>query len=179
MTIRVDTLRNTIAATIELLVAVGQEADDLHVLAYDRKTAAEEAHVAGGSRDYALDTHGDPRAREAFRDLGDQAVKACQILGASAGRANRLLRASDDAKRPAGKRTTSAVVLADSIAAQARRIADGSFVPIRRLPQPEQGKAWATLVKSKEHLDSENRQLRIDNDRLRAENERLRRRRAG
>jgi len=179
MTVRVDSLRNTLAATIGLLEAVGQEAEDLHVLAYDRKTAAEEAHVAGGSRDYALDTHGDPRAREAFRDLGDQAVKACQILGASAERANRLLRASDDGERLAGKRTTAAVVLADAIAAQARRIADGTFVPVRRLPQPDQGKAWSTLVKSKEHLDDENRRLRNENDRLRAEVERLRRRRAG
>lgn len=179
MTVRVDTLRKTIAATIDVLEAVGQEAEDLHVLAYDRKTAAEEAHVAGGSRDYALDTHGDPRAREAYRDLGDQAVKACQILGASVERAVKLLRASDDTKRPQGKRTTAAVVLADSIAARARRVADGTFVPVRRLPQPDQGKAWTSLVKSKQAVVDENRQLRTENDRLKAENDRLRRRRAG
>lgn len=80
MTIRIDTLRNSIAGARELLDLIHQELEDLHLLAYERATAVSEAKVSGGSHDYALDTHGDPNARTAYRELGRAVDSACILL---------------------------------------------------------------------------------------------------
>lgn len=65
---RIDSTRNLIDDLILLLAEFRAEVHDIHDLAYNRKRAAEEARVAGGSRDFALDTHGDMRARDLYRD---------------------------------------------------------------------------------------------------------------
>lgn len=56
-------------ATTTLLTVAGERLGHLHELAYDRTKAAERVPVRGGSRDYALDTNGDPKARELYRQV--------------------------------------------------------------------------------------------------------------
>jgi hypothetical protein len=134
---RIDSLRSQLAATIDLLQTVGEELEDLHALAYDRPRLAQE-RTNGGMRDYALDTHGDPRARDAYRALGGASTKACESLAIAAHETIRLLREGT----PTGIRTrrhATAAEIATAIAAQGRRIARGEYTPIRRLPQPKPG----------------------------------------
>lgn len=168
--VRVDTLRNRIAGTIDLLGKAREEADDLHLLAYDRRTAADEAKVAGGSRDYALDTHGDLKAREAYKHLADAILSACGTLEDATTYVNKVLRAASDTDPvKLGPRSTTAVELGEKIAAQARRIADDSYVPVRRMPQPSTSTAWTKLVKSKEAETDKVRALEDEVRQLRAE----------
>lgn len=155
---RIDSLRNQLKSTIDLLETVAVELDDLHVLAYDRATAAEEAHVAGGSRDYALDTHGDRRARDALRHLAERTVDACGLISYAANEAGRLLQGEDTGRRT-GPRTATAIEIAEQIAAQGRRIARGEYVSHRRLPQPASTLAWSKLVAAKETAERENTRL--------------------
>lgn len=65
---RIDTTRNIVDDLILLLAEFRAELHDIHDLAYNRKRAAEEARVSGGSRDHALDTHGDMEARRLYSD---------------------------------------------------------------------------------------------------------------
>lgn len=63
---RIDTTRNMLDGLILLLAEFRAEVHDIHDLAYNRPRAADEAKVAGGSRDYALDTNGDMIARRLY-----------------------------------------------------------------------------------------------------------------
>lgn len=134
---RIDTLRNQLHATIELLTMLAEELDDLHVLAYERHTARQDvAAVNGGATDYALDTHGNPRARQAYRDLALAAVHVCKHIATTTHDAITVLR-DHDHQRPKTPRTIRAEELAEAIDAQARRAERGEYTPVRREPQPD------------------------------------------
>lgn len=132
---RIDVARNEIEATRALLALALEELDDLHVLAYDRATLTRE-RVAGGDHDYALDTHGDTRARDAYRAFSDQITETCRSLAAAAHDMLRLLRygASPVPRTP---RTITALEHAEALEAKARRAARGEYTPVRRHPQPD------------------------------------------
>lgn len=134
-TIRIDTIRNRIAGTRELLALIYEEIQDLHLLAYERATAVSEAKVSGGSHDYALDTHGDRDARDAYRHLGDTLDRMCGQLDDAVTQALNVLRKGDSPTR--GARHLRVVELGEAITAQARRSRRGDYTPIRRGPQPD------------------------------------------
>jgi hypothetical protein len=131
---RVDSTRNRIAATATLLGDVLPHIDDLHALAYDRAAARRDAVVAGGSRDYALDTHGDPNARQAYKHLALATVDACEILAEAAHDALVLFRTGDHDHNAAGRVTEEELALA--LVAKARRIARGEAESIPVGAQP-------------------------------------------
>lgn len=135
MTIRIDTLRNSIAGARELLEMIHEELEDLHLLAYERQTAASEAKVSGGSHDYALDTHGDQYARDAYRALGRAVNGACIQLAEASTNALNILRTGNTPGR--GQRHLRLAELGEAIAAQSRRSRRGDYTSIRRGPQPE------------------------------------------
>lgn len=171
---RIDTLRNQLTATIELLAMARDELEDLHTLAYDRPTARSEIVVSGGAPDYALDNHGDTRARNAYRLLGDKAIEAAKLLADAAHGAISILREDDGDDRARTGRTINRHDLADAIEAQGRRITRGEFVPVRRLPQP----GTTDVVKElRTRLDRQRRlakELERERDDARAEATRLR-----
>ena len=165
-TVRLDTLRNQLAATIDLLHMVGQELDDLHVLAYERATAATEAKVSGGTPDYALDTHGDPKARDAYRRLGEVTSEACRDLAQTSHEALSLLRTGPSPGR--GGRRIQLAALGDALDAQARRIARGEYTPIRRGPQPDRDQVLEQTRRERDAANQRVAKLQKKLDRLRA-----------
>lgn len=153
MTVRIDTLRNRVAATSDLLALAHAEAEDLHALAYDRARAAEQGRGGKGRTDYALDTHGDPRARKAYQHLGDEMLSACGKIADAIDVAQELLGTGEQTTR--GKRKVTGLELAMRMLAQGRRSTLGDFQAFRRLPQPDAGAAMKALGKEHERLASE------------------------
>lgn len=137
MTVRIDTLRNRISKAMDLLQTVHDELEDLHVLAYDRPAAKERAHVHGGQADYALDTHGDPKARDAYRWLSELVVLVADTLIDAGQEAVGVLREGEP--RQSSRRDKSADVtraeFAEALKAQERRLQRGEYSPVRRFPQ--------------------------------------------
>lgn len=134
----VRTMRRRLAATRELLTLVGDHLELLHDLAHDRTRAAERLRVLGGDRDYALDNHGDPKARALYQQLcwevldmiDDGSIAANEIIvWAKTGQpASRRRRASDAAPED---------VIA-AIEARDRRVARGEgAAPVELQPLPK------------------------------------------
>lgn len=169
---RIDNLRNRLDSTRELLAIVAEETDDLHVLAYNRAAAQREAVVAGGQPDYALDTHGDQRARRAYRGLGLAAIDAVEILAAASHNAFRLLRTGSEDRPRIGRRMIEIEELAAGIEAQARRVIRGEYAPVRREPQPEAEQAHTVVDRLRRERDqarTEVQRLTITIERLNAD----------
>lgn len=160
-------MRNRLAATRELLSLAERELEDLHILAYERARAASDAKVSGGTRDYALDTHGDVKAREAYTRLGDVivggpgVVGVCDLLAGAAHDMIRILRVGESNSRSPSIRV-SALELAEALEAQAARIAQGMYTPVRKEHQPGQKKINRAVT-----------ELREERDRLATQNGRL------
>lgn len=160
---RIDTTRNRVDATGKLLAKSLDDLEVLHVLAYNRHAARREAVVAGGDRDYALDNHGDPRARTAYRQLALATLDVCDILAeASHGVAQMFTDGADDQRRRGGT-TITVVELATALEAKARRAARGEFTPRLVVPQPDADKVAKVTVES---LAAENKRLTDENARL-------------
>lgn len=170
--IRIDTLRNEIAGARELLDMIHQELEDLHVLAYERATTLSEAKVSGGSHDYALDTHGDPRARDAYKHLGKAVDGACILLAEASNNALNLLRQGDTPGR--GQRHLRLAELGEAVAAQAKRSRRGDYTAIRRGPQPELAKATEQLQKERDDAIRERDAARRQRDKAVADLSNLR-----
>lgn len=162
---RIDSTRNRLEATIRLLETARSDLDVLHALAYERHTARREAVVAGGARDYALDTHGDPRARGAYKQLSLACHDTCDILAEAAHDAIALLREGDNDGRRRGGPAMTTVDLAVALDAQARRAARGEFTPRPSVPQPNGAEAAAVTLES---LAKENARLVAENEDLRS-----------
>lgn len=142
---RIDTLRNRLAATRSLLAMVEDELGDLNVLAYDRARVARE-RVDGGERDWALDTHGDPRARDAYREIGLAAVHALEVLADSHHAALKLLRSGTlNGRSP--RYMVNSEELAQVLEAQARRVARDEYTPTARETQPNQAHAEEAVAR--------------------------------
>lgn len=155
---RLDTMRNRVAATLRLLTMVEQELEDLHVLAYDRPSAVDEAKVAGGSAEYYLDTHGNMKARDAYRALWRSLDGICQSIDGASNNALYILRKGDTPTNQ-GPRTASLTELGELIAAQERRARRGDYTAVRRGPQPDR-------EKSVDQLRKERDQARFDLDEM-------------
>lgn len=152
---RIDTIHNRITAAVKVVAMAEEEIDDLHILAYERHTARRELAVAGGQPDYALDTNGDMRARDAYRQLGLATLDALEILEQAATDTIRVLRDGQRSQRRS-RRMINLEELAAAIEARARRAArDEDYTPVRREPQPD--------------ADNVMTQLRKDRDKARAE----------
>lgn len=133
--VRIDTLRNRTNATVALLELLIAQADELHAMAYERAGhRGETERVKGGSRDYALDNHGDPKARAALRSLNQVTIAMAEMATTASHDALRLL--TEGHPPTTGPRTAQASELGEAIMAQARRILAGDFVPWRGMPQP-------------------------------------------
>lgn len=161
---RIDTMRNRLTATRELLSDVEKEIHDLHVLAYDRQAAKDDVSVNGGQRDYALDTHGDPRARDAYRTLANTVSDICDQLAAAAHDVIILLREGDTPGQPRGRRRIDTEELAQQLEHQAVRIAQADYTPHRVRPQPEQAEVHKVLDRVRRERD----QALTENQRLTA-----------
>lgn len=162
---RIDTLRNRITATRELLTTIHDELEDLHVLAYDRQAAAAEAPVRGGQRDWALDTHGNPHARTAYRALAEATINACAQLAEASHNAIRILRDHQPGDTPRTRRLITTDELVTALAAQARRQTNRtSYQATRAIPQPEH----AEVLRAAERVIKERDQLRDRCEKLEA-----------
>lgn len=134
---RIDTVRRNIATTRDLLDLVARELDDLHALAYDKpRGAGDRPNVRGGARDYALDRHGDPRARELLKDLVTNLDAVLAALHDTALQARAFMRDGSVGRRVQVRRV-SQTELKGLIAAQERRRARGEYSPHRTYPQPD------------------------------------------
>lgn len=152
--VRIDTFRNQLAGCRALLENVEKEAEDLQWLGYERQAAKEGERVKGGGRDFALDTHGDKRARDAYRELADVVLESVESIAESAHDALRFLRVSGVGTRRT-PRQVSALELAEQIGNQARRIGRGEYTPVRRHPQPDTNAALVGLRGEAQRLSSE------------------------
>ena len=177
---RIDTMRNRIAGTVELLLMAFEELEDLHVLAYDRPSAVEEAKVAGGSSHHYLDTHGDMQAKDAYRDLWRALDGSCIHLSERCNNALNTLRAGKTTATTRAPRHLRLTELGEAIAAQADRARRGEYSPVRRGPQPDVGKTLNEMTKSREELRRQLDDVTKERDRALAElrNQRERRRSA-
>lgn len=140
---RIDTVRNRLTSTVTLLETLDLELPDLHVLATDRAVARREAMVSGGERDYALDNHGDPRARLAYKLIAHATQDTSDIFTDVAHDVFRVLRAGE-VGRP-GRPTVGPEGLALALLAQSKRIANGEYTPVRAVDQPNGGQAAKAL----------------------------------
>lgn len=167
--VRIDTLRNRVNATIDLLKLLAAQLEDLHVLAYERNVArVEMERVQGGDRDYALDTHGDPRARDAFRALNTTTMSAAEWIATATHDALRLL---TEGKPPtSGTRKATAVEVGHALVAQSRRVQRGEYTPYRGFPQPGIDTSLKATEQENERLTREVKKLE---KRLRATKARL------
>lgn len=133
---RIDTFRNDIADAIELLRFLSAQVEDVHVLANDRYKAGAGDRVRGGSRDYALDNHGDPAARDLYRqaarmvdrivdDIRDQdsELRAFLTKAGRQGRVDKTMMASADE-------------VIRAIDARRRRKERGEYEPVPLAKQP-------------------------------------------
>lgn len=76
---RIDTVRKDLHAVLHAIGTALEHLEDLHALAYDRPRAAQ-AQRRSQRTDYALDTHGDPKARAAYEQLATRAPAAATAL---------------------------------------------------------------------------------------------------
>lgn len=168
---RIDTLRNTVLDTVKLLRMVYEEAEDLHVLAYDRPAAVEEAKVSGGARDYALDTHGDLDAKKAYQELWDRLDGTCIAMNEASNKALNTLRAGKTPTKK-GPRNLRLLELGEAIAHQAARTLAGDYTPVRRGLQPDISKALAEMTKNRDALQRKLDDVTKERDRLKAQQQR-------
>lgn len=165
-TIRIDTLANRIAATKDLLAMLLEELEDLHLLAYERATAASEAKVSGGSPDYALDTHGNPHARDAYRLLGNLTYRICDELENASNQALNVLRKGNTPGR-SGPRHLRLIELGEQIVNQAQRARRGDYTPIRRGNQPDTIAALEEAIRDRDAAQRQVTALERERDRMR------------
>jgi hypothetical protein len=130
---RVERIHNRLDAFLELWRLAGEHLDELHALAYDRPKAAERLRVRGGTPDYALDTHGDPRARRLYQQL---VWELLDVMDDSAEACHAAVSFFKDGRLASGRRGAAGAIspeeLAVALDAQRRR-GDG---PTRTVPQP-------------------------------------------
>lgn len=166
---RIDRVRNQAHAAIELLHTTLRHLNDLHTLAYDRPSAAERLAIRGGERDYALDTHGDPHARDLLR----QGMRITDTTCADLARwAHDIAAYLNDGERTHRRTTPTATAtdVNDALDAQARRRQRGDYTPQRTAPQPTDT-LLAELRELRRQLterDAELSALRAENDKLTA-----------
>lgn len=135
---RIEVIRSRLKAAIAMLELVGGHLDTLRDLAYDRARAAERVRVNGGDPDYALDTNGDPRARQLYQQAAWEVLDLIEDGTVIAHDLVKFMNAGEQAarRRTAVDATPDQVVAA--LEAQRRRIARGeSQAPTEEQPKPK------------------------------------------
>jgi hypothetical protein len=152
---RIDTIRNSARGTIGLINLALEHLDDLRALAYDRPRAAAQQRRSSNT-DYALDTHGDPRARAAYEQLGAALLRIHQDAAAAVHTALQqfdpgLIRGRRDQTADA---TTPEVIA--SIANHQKRHANGEAgsTPTIAQPLPKGAARALDAVRLRQELDS-------------------------
>lgn len=142
--VRIDVLTRRLEGSVALLQLVSEHITDLHDLAYNRPRATAEK-VHGGSRDYALDSHGDMRARDLYQSIASDLVDLIETVATSSHDALKYLRAGG---LPATRRDRTADATADEVllalAAKRRREQQGTPSPKTTAPQ--------TVPRAPDHL---------------------------
>lgn len=133
---RIDTAERQLRQAIDLLTACLEELGDLHALAYERRTATPGDRVRVSVTDWALDTHGSPKARAAYRRLLGATLAAAEPIYVAALDVIAILREGERARRY-GPRVATAAEVMEAIAMQAKRLGRGEYTPVRRVAQPE------------------------------------------
>lgn len=128
MTTRIDTVRSEINHAGRLLHELGDQLDDLHVLAYNRHRAQAE-RVNGGGRDYALDTHGDPKARALIGQVAKDVRRATNTLRSSLGGVRGFLTTGATTTRRDGSADCTTDEVIEALEAQNRRRERGEYEP--------------------------------------------------
>lgn len=136
MTIRIDTFRNRLAGTRGLLALTEQHLDDLYVLAYDRHRAGQAQRVAGGERDYALDTHGDPKARELWQRTALKVLDAAEDLTVVLHEVTNYFNPGRISTRRDSTADAPISELIEAMAARQRRRDRGEYQPATLIDQP-------------------------------------------
>lgn len=133
---RIDTYRRETDDAISLLRWLSGQIADLHDLAYIRHSRGSGEKVRGGSRDYALDTHGDPRARNLYEDAAKQVIHLVDELIEVEKDIRSYLTAegSNSTGDPKAATTTDEVIR--QIKARRRRMARGEYEPKPIAQQP-------------------------------------------
>lgn len=133
---RIDTFRREASDAVSLLRWLSSQIADLHDLAYIRHSNGAGERTHGGSRDWALDTHGDPIARDLYRDAATKVIDLVDELidTEKAVRSYLTKRGSNSTGDPAAGTTTDEVIR--QIKARRRRMARGEYEPMPIAQQP-------------------------------------------
>lgn len=134
---RIDTLRNVLDAVQQRLDEFRPEIEDLHEMAYNRAKAAQEVPGRTSSHDFALDTHGDMRARELYIDIAARLVGLGREVEKSAKAVRRYLNRDDGRIRRFNGTEISAEEFDQARNARRRRALRGERHPHRVVSQPE------------------------------------------
>lgn len=138
---RIDTTRRDITRTAAALHELAAHIEDLHVLAYDRHKAAQQAKVSGGDPTAVgidLDTNGDPRARDLLRNASETITHLHSVLDTTLTTVRDHLTAGT---ARVGRRDPSADASTDDVLgaleAARRRRGRGEYQPTPIAKQPE------------------------------------------
>jgi hypothetical protein len=142
---RIDSTRNAIDALILRLAEFRAEVHDIHDLATNRPRAAEQAKVNGGSRDYALDTHGDIEARDLYIAAVREVVHADAAVSDAIGRIRSHLTAGGGSSGFDRSAVVPKHEVASAIAAAQRRRQRGEYEPHLIARQPPVGYVEPTV----------------------------------
>lgn len=134
---RIDTLLNTLDAVAVLLREVRPHLVDVHDLAQNRARAVDERERHGRTQDYALDNHGDPKAREVYVavavglvELGRETEKDLKVL-------RKFLNKGTRSRRLASTTEVTAAEFDQAFTARQQRKDRGEHHPLPLVAQPE------------------------------------------
>lgn len=149
---RVEVVRTRFRAAIEILTMAGSQVEDLYEIAYNRRAAADRLDVQGGSKDYALDTHGDPLARQLYRQASWELL---DLIEDSAEAAHDIVKFFKTGALVTGRRRTagdaSPAELAEALEAQARR---GRRAGLETQPTVKGAPTLSSTLEELKHLRS-------------------------
>lgn len=148
---RIDVFRRTMLAVIDRLAELGPDVEDVHDLAYNRNRAANQAKVSGGSRDYALDTHGDMEARRLYTEVAAELLGVARSAESALKKLRTHLNSEERAIRYDGTANVTALELLQARTARARRAARGEHHPHRNVSELDR-KIHLDPVTELEHL---------------------------
>lgn len=142
---RIEVIHRRLKAAIAMLELVGTHLDTLRDLAYDRSKAAERVRVRGGDPDYALDTNGDPRARELYQQAAWEILDLIEDGTVVAHDLVKWMSTGEQAPRRRTAVDASPEDIVIAIEAQDRRLARGEGTPPTEAQPKPKGPTQAEL----------------------------------
>jgi len=154
---RIDTLRNHLSSTKDLIDTATAVLETLHELAYNRQTAGERERVSESAPEgYYLDTHGDLRARAAYAALARHLDAACsQISGAARDAVQRVSGVDESGEDRRAPVSIEVVEHLHALDAQSRRQARGEFDAGRTVAQPTRAGTDRTAARKIRSLEAD------------------------